>query len=67
MIELQLTPATVAILLAVAALAVLAVRRLVRKGLCDCHADKGCSGCAGCPKAGGCAAADAMVERMKQL
>lgn len=46
--DLTFTPSTAIILLVVAALVVLAVRRMVRKGLCDCHGDGGCSGCSGC-------------------
>lgn len=80
--ELTFTPSTVAILLVVVALAVLAVRRMVRKGLCDCHSDKGCSGCSGCSAArkgcaaeqsassnvpNGCPAADRMAARMRNL
>lgn len=83
MLELEFTPSTVIILLVIAALAFLAVRRLVRKGMCDCHDDKGCSGCSGCAKGapaggkaaaadlgsrqGGCSAVDKMVERMNRL
>lgn len=60
MVPLEITPATVVLGLVIVALAVLAVRRLFKKGLCDCHGDKdheggcsgscsgGCSGCSGC-------------------
>lgn len=68
MFGLEFTPSTVIVALAVAALAFLAVRRLVRNGMCDCHkgddAHGGCAGgCAGCS---GCGAADKMVSDMKK-
>lgn len=55
MLEMTFTPSTVLLLVVIAACAVLAVRRLTHRGLCDCHdhAD-GCAGCSGC--AGGCPA-----------
>ena len=55
--ELVLNPVTVLLLLAIVACAVLAVRRMLRRGLCDCndHCDTGCSGCAGCPHGDGAA------------
>ena len=81
--DLSLTPSTVVILLVIAALAVLAVRRMLRKGLCDCHSDAGCSGCSGCshgsaaqtPSDGagagasscGCAAVREMSDRLSRL
>ena len=40
MFGLEFTPSTVVVALIVLALVFLAVRRLVRNGLCDCH--KGC-------------------------
>lgn len=53
--ELTLNLPTVAVLLVIAALAFLALRRMMRRGLCDCgdHDAEhgGCAGCAGC---GGC-------------
>lgn len=83
MLELEFTPSTAIILAVIAVLAFLAVRRLVRKGMCDCHDDKGCSGCSGCAKGApvggkaaatapgsqqsGCSAVDKMVERMSRL
>lgn len=53
--ELVFTPSTVVLLLVIAALAVLAVRRMCRKGLCDCHGegDGACAGCSGCSSQGG--------------
>ncbi len=51
-----MTPSTIVLLLIIAALAVLAIRRLTRRGLCDCHGDgktKGSSSCAGCAGCGG--------------
>ncbi|MEC4176732.1 hypothetical protein VJ918_07530 [Adlercreutzia sp. R21] len=51
--DIALNAPTVVILLVIAALAVLAVRRMTRRGLCDCGdhcGDEG--GCAGCPHCG---------------
>lgn len=47
MLLFELTPATVVLGLVIVALAVLAVRRLVQRGTCDCrdHCDGGCAGC----------------------
>ena len=44
--ELGLNLPTVIILVVIAALAVLAIRRMTRRGLCDCgdHCEGGCSG-----------------------
>ena len=74
MLPLEISPATVIIGLVIVALAVLAVRRLVRRGTCDCHdhgggpakgggAAGGCAGCAGCT---GCGAADALVADLER-
>lgn len=59
MLPFELTPATVVLGLVIIALAVLAVRRLVQRGTCDCrdHCDGG--GCAGC------GAVDKMVSDME--
>ena len=48
--ELSLNFPTVVILLVILALAVLAIRRMTRRGLCDCgdHCGDGEGGCAGC-------------------
>ena len=66
--EIMLNPATALLLLAIIGCAVLAVRRLARRGLCNCddHGDgcrgcSGCAGCAGCPDGAGCPAAKAQV------
>ena len=72
--ELTFTPMSIVLLAIVAAWTVWAVRRLIGRGMCDCH-DK-CSGCSGKPAQGvqgtqddsGCAccsAADDMVARME--
>lgn len=67
LLSLDMTPATVVVGLVVAALAVLAVRRLMKRGICDCHdhcGDKPAGGgCAGCS---GCGAVDAMVADMER-
>lgn len=44
--DLMLNPVTLALLLALAACAALAVRRLLRRGLCDCgdQCEGGCGG-----------------------
>ena len=45
--ELILNGPTIVILIAIAALAVLSVRRMTRRGLCDCgdRCEGGCHGC----------------------
>lgn len=50
--ELALNVPTVVILLVILGLAVLAVRRMTRRGLCDCgdHCGDGEQGCAGCSR-----------------
>lgn len=50
MLPLELTPATVVVLFGLFALVVLAVRRLTRRGMCDCHDHCGdaAGGCASC-------------------
>lgn len=57
--EISLNFPTVIILVVIAALAVFAVRRMTRRGLCDCgdHCEGGCSGCEGCAAAESMAAA----------
>lgn len=72
--EFAMNPVTLLILLAIVAGAVLAVRRLAHRGLCDCgdHCDGGCRGCQGCHEggegagAGSCPAAEAVVARAQQ-
>ena len=77
MLPLEISPATVVVGLVIVALAALAVRRLVRRGTCDCHghgggpakaggpAKGGCAagGCAGCA---GCGAADALIADLER-
>ena len=58
MLPLEISPATVIIGLVIVVLAVLAVRRLVRRGTCDCH-DHG-----GGPAKGG--VADALVADIER-
>lgn len=65
MMPLEITPATIVVGLVVIALALVAVRRIVTKGSCDCHdsgAGKASGGCAGCA---GCGAADRMLADME--
>lgn len=68
MLPLELTPMTIVVGLAVAALAALAVRRLLRNGTCDCrkgdaHGGSCGGGCAGCS---GCNAADRMAADIER-
>lgn len=78
--ELTITPSTVILLLVILALAALAVRRLFKRGMCDCgdHCE-GCSHRKGAPSGGAfagtgtsggacahCSAADDMVKRMRE-
>lgn len=70
---MEFTPSTVVVLAIIVVLAVLAVRRIWRYGLCDCHkgtdqergrSSSSCaSGCAGCA---GCGAVDQMVCDMQK-
>lgn len=48
--EISLNFPTIVILVVIAALAVLSIRRMTRRGLCDCgdHCGDGEGGCAGC-------------------
>ena len=62
MLGLEWNLATVVVALIVAALAALAVRRMRRNGLCDCHKGE-CGGCSGCS---GCSAADKMVADLQR-
>lgn len=59
--EIGLNFPTIAILVSIAALAVLSIRRMSRHGLCNCgdHCDGGCRGCTGC------AAAESMNAAME--
>lgn len=59
--EIGLNFPTIAILVSIAALAVLSIRRMSCRGLCDCgdHCDDGCRGCTGC------AAAESMNAAME--
>ena len=64
MAPLDLNFSSLVVLLAVAALAFLAVRRIVRRGLCDSGGT-----CDSCEKAGGCSsgsAVDKMVADMER-
>ncbi len=60
--ELILNGPTIVILIAIAALAALSVRRMTRRGLCDCgdRCEGGCHGCSGC------AAAESMTAAMEE-
>lgn len=64
MTPMELTPATIVLGLIMVALIVMAVRRLVRRGTCDCHdhcdASKDAGGCASC------GAADRLVADMER-
>lgn len=71
MLAFDITPATVIIGLVVVALAVLAVRRLVKRGTCDCHdhggGDGGASPCAGgCAGCHDCGAAERMAAEVER-
>lgn len=68
--ELTITPSTIVLVAVIMAFAVLAVRRMLKKGLCDCH--DGCEGCSSkkkglngksaCPH---CGAVESMVSKME--
>ncbi|MGI6105799.1 MAG: hypothetical protein ACOYD7_06405 [Raoultibacter sp.] len=60
MLEMQITPATIILLVVIIGLVALAIRRLTRRGLCDC---KDCAGSetGACQ---GCSAVDKMLADM---
>lgn len=71
--ELTMTPATVILLIVILACVVLAVHRLVKRGMCDCsdhcegcgHKSKGAASDASAPSSCACCqAADDMVKKM---
>lgn len=68
MLGLEFTPSTVVVSLVVLALAFLAVRRMMRNGVCDCHkGDNAHGGCAGgCGGCSGCGSVDRMVADMQK-
>lgn len=70
---LSFTPSTVILLAIILACIVLAVRRLLKRGMCDCgdHCEEGgCHGCKGCASASdqgqskGCPVAEDMVRKL---
>lgn len=70
MLELTMTPSTVILLAGILAAAVLAVRRLVKRGMCDCgdgnEASGGCAHCAKkCAGTDGCDAVAAMLAHIE--
>lgn len=69
MMGLVWTPSTIVVALVIAVLAVLAVRRIATRGLCDCHdhcgdSDSPRSGCGSCHGCSGCGAVECMVADM---
>lgn len=69
MMGLVWTPSTIVVALVIAVLAVLAVRRIAMRGLCDCHdhcgdSDSPRSGCGSCQGCSGCGAVECMVADM---
>lgn len=62
MAPLEMTPATVVVVLVIVLGVVLAIRRMAKRGLCDC---KGCGDECSCK--GSCSAADRMVAEMKKM
>ena len=61
---LAFTPSTIILLVIILACVGLAIRRLARRGMCDCgdHCEEG--GCHGCHDCKGCEAAEEMVRKM---
>lgn len=49
---LSLTPSTIVLLVVIIALMLIAVHRLAKRGMCDCH-DGESAGCAGCAHSNG--------------
>lgn len=69
MMGLVWTPSTIVVALVIAVLAVLAVRRIAMRGLCDCRdhcgdSDSPRSGCGSCQGCSGCGAVECMVADM---
>lgn len=69
MMGLVWTPSTIVVALVIAVLAVLAVRRIATRGLCDCRdhcgdSDSPRSGCESCHGCSGCGAVECMVADM---
>ena len=69
MMGLVWTPSTIVVALVIAVLAVLAVRRIATRGLCDCHdhcgdGDSSRGGCGSCHGCSGCGAVECMVADM---
>lgn len=69
MMGLVWTPSTIVVALVIAVLAVLAVRRIAMRGLCDCHdhcgdSDSPRSGCGSCQGCSGCGVVECMVADM---
>lgn len=69
MMGLVWTPSTIVVALVIAVLAVLAVRRIAMRGLCDCHdhcgdSENPRSGCESCHGCSGCGAVECMVADM---
>lgn len=60
MLEIQLTPATIIFLLIIVGLIVIAIKRLTRKGLCDC---KDCAG----EKTGACQSCSAIDKMLVDM
>lgn len=63
--DLGLTPSTIILIALILAWTIWAVRRLYKKGMCDCsdHCD-GCGSKKGCS---GCKAANDMAKRLERL
>lgn len=61
--DLGLNVSTVILLIIILALAVLAIRRMTRRGLCDCGGDCDGGSCHGCSS---CSAVDDMVKSMDE-
>lgn len=59
-VPLELTPSTVVVLLLIVVAMVWAVRRITRRGLCDCKDHCGSKACSKC------GAADRMVKEMEE-
>lgn len=70
MLSMELNLATVVVGLLVAFLAFLAIRRLYRNGMCDCHKDDARGGSCGCSSCGsgcsGCGSVDKMLADMQK-
>ncbi|MCD8317001.1 MAG: hypothetical protein LUB61_06330 [Eggerthellaceae bacterium] len=67
-LDMDWSISTIILLAVIIVLAVLAIRRIVRRGMCDCKDHIGNGGCKGCHagSCSGCSAAQKMIDDMNR-